>query len=141
MPELKTNREVLLVEKRHKILIVAVIFVIAATIAGYNIEKRENTKFTVETVSDEEAAEYDSGGDVLINGRININTADAELLEKLDGVGRVTAQRIIDYRTENGIFENIEDIMKVEGIGMGRFEKLKDKICCGGNDAEMEKSQ
>jgi len=60
--------------------------------------------------------------------KINLNTAEAWLLQALLGIGETLAQRIIDYRNENGPFQQIEDLKKVEGIGPARFEKLKDKI-------------
>jgi competence protein ComEA len=62
-------------------------------------------------------------------GRINLNTADAETLQLLNGVGPATAQKIIDYRSAHGQFKRIEDIMNVSGIGQKTFEKLKDHIC------------
>lgn len=62
------------------------------------------------------------------SGKININTADSEELQTLDGVGPVTAEKIIDYREENGQFSSIEDIKNVSGIGDKTFEKLKDDI-------------
>ena len=61
-------------------------------------------------------------------GLINLNTADSEELQKLNGVGPVTAQKIIDYRTKRGGFNKIEDLMNVSGIGAKTFEKLKDYI-------------
>lgn len=60
--------------------------------------------------------------------RININTADSQTLQQLKGVGPVTAEKIINYRTENGKFKTIEDLKNVSGIGDKTFEKLKDKI-------------
>jgi competence protein ComEA len=62
-------------------------------------------------------------------GRINLNTADSETLQLLNGVGPATAQKIIDYRSAHGQFKRIEDIMNVSGIGTKTYEKLKDKIC------------
>jgi competence protein ComEA len=59
---------------------------------------------------------------------ININAADAWLLEVLPGIGETLAQRIVDYRAEHGPFESIDDIKKVEGIHETTYEKLKDKI-------------
>lgn len=59
---------------------------------------------------------------------ININTADAEQLVKLKGVGEKTAEKIIEYR-EQCPFESIEDIMNVSGIGEKKFEDIKDMIC------------
>lgn len=61
-------------------------------------------------------------------GKININTADAEQLETLKGVGPALAQRIIDYREQNGDFESIDDIKNVRGIGQKKFDAFKDKI-------------
>ena len=62
------------------------------------------------------------------DGKVNINTATAEQLSTLPGIGPTRAQCIIDYRTTNGPFRSIEDIKKVTGIGDATFEKLKDKI-------------
>jgi competence protein ComEA len=56
---------------------------------------------------------------------ININTATLEQLDSLPGIGPTTAQKIIDYRTTNGPFARIEDIMNVSGIGPSTFDKLK----------------
>ncbi len=63
--------------------------------------------------------------------KININTAQSEELQKLPRVGPAIAQRIIDYRKENGNFKRIEDIMKVRGIGEKVFGQLKDLITVG----------
>jgi competence protein ComEA len=52
-------------------------------------------------------------------------------LDSLPDIGPVTAQKIIDYRQANGPFTQIEDIMKVAGIGPAKFEKIKDKITVG----------
>lgn len=61
-------------------------------------------------------------------GIININSASLSDLQKINGVGEVKAQSIIDYREKNGGFKSIEDIKNVEGIGDKTFEKIKDKI-------------
>ena len=60
--------------------------------------------------------------------KININTASAEELAKLEKVGEKIAARIIEYREKNGPFATIEDIMKVKGIGEKTFELNKDRI-------------
>lgn len=62
--------------------------------------------------------------------KININTADLALLMTLNGIGEVKAQAIIDYRETHGPFKTIEEIMKVKGIGLKTFEKIKDYIYC-----------
>ena len=65
-------------------------------------------------------------------GKININTADVALLCTLTGIGQTRAKSIVAYREKNGNFRTIEDIMKVEGIKEGSFEKLKDQITVDG---------
>ena len=65
-------------------------------------------------------------------GMININTATKEQLILLPGIGETLAQRIIDYRTANGPFQKIEDLMNVTGIGEKRFDAIKDLITTGG---------
>ncbi len=61
-------------------------------------------------------------------GKININTADSAALQQISGVGPVTAQKIIEYREQNGGFQKIEDLMNVSGIGEKTFAKLKSSI-------------
>ena len=62
------------------------------------------------------------------NGMVNLNTASLEELCTLKGIGEVLAQRIIDYRNENGGFAQIEDIMKVKGIAEGKFSAIRDRL-------------
>ena len=60
-----------------------------------------------------------------LEGQININTATAEQLVLLPGVGKKTADAIIEYRTKNGNFKAVDDITKVKGIGAKKLEKIK----------------
>jgi competence protein ComEA len=60
--------------------------------------------------------------------KININTAETWLLEALPGIGEILARRIVDYRTTNGPFQEIDELMRVEGIGPEVFEQIKDRI-------------
>ena len=62
---------------------------------------------------------------------ININTASVDELDQLPGIGETTAIRIIDYRTANGPFATIEDIINVSGIGTATYEEIKDLITVG----------
>lgn len=60
--------------------------------------------------------------------KININRAAAWLLEALPGIGNTRANAIIKYRTENGGFKNINELLKVEGIGQNTFENIRSLI-------------
>ena len=62
------------------------------------------------------------------DGKVSINTADSEELQKIPGVGPVTAENIISYRESNGSFKSIDDIKNVSGIGEKTFEKMKSTI-------------
>ena len=63
------------------------------------------------------------------SGKVNINLASVSELKSLDGVGDATAQKIVDYRQNQGRFTKIEDLKNVSGIGDKKYEALKDKIC------------
>ncbi len=67
--------------------------------------------------------------------KVNINTASAGELETLPRIGPAVAKRIVDFRTKNGAFKRIEEIMKVQGIGEKVYEGLKDLITVGGESA------
>jgi competence protein ComEA len=60
--------------------------------------------------------------------KININSASSDELQKLPQVGPKVAQRIIDFRKQNGPFKKAEELMKVTGIGEKIYAKLKDLI-------------
>lgn len=62
---------------------------------------------------------------------INLNTASGAELEALPGIGPTTAQKIIEFREQNGPFLNAEDIINVSGIGPGTYERIKDLITVG----------
>ena len=68
----------------------------------------------------------DSGG--VQSVMININTASEAELMTLPGIGQSRAKDIINYRVKNGLFESIDDIIKVSGIKEAAFEKIKDLI-------------
>ena len=61
-------------------------------------------------------------------GKVNLNTAGLEELMTLTGIGQTRAEAILAYREEEGDFRSPEDIMNVEGIKEGIYEKLKDEI-------------
>ena len=59
---------------------------------------------------------------------ININTASAQELDQLPGVGMVKAQAIVDYREKNGYFLSITDLMNVPGIGPELFDQIQIRV-------------
>lgn len=65
-----------------------------------------------------------SGGD----GRVNLNSADVAALDTLPRIGPALAQRIIDWREENGRFTSVEDLLAVPGIGDKMLEALRDLV-------------
>lgn len=73
-----------------------------------------------------ETYQYTAGN---TGGMVNINTADAQTLEGLPGVGPATAQKIIEERTANGPFSSVDDLQRVSGIGDKKLDALRGSIC------------
>ena len=84
-------------------------------------ETNTNTYNNVESVY--------SSSTVSTSAKININTANANMLQALTGIGPVLSERIIKYRNQNGFFGVIDDIKDVSGIGEKKYEGIKDLIC------------
>ena len=61
-------------------------------------------------------------------GRVNLNRASANELTALSGIGPATAERILEYRRENGRFHSIDDLKNVKGIGEKKLEKIRDQL-------------
>jgi competence protein ComEA len=67
------------------------------------------------------------GGDVT-SSKVNVNSASAEELEALPGIGEVIAQEILNYRTANGPFGSVDDLLDVSGIGEVTLENIRDLV-------------
>ena len=59
---------------------------------------------------------------------VNINSADAEELMKLPGIGRILAERVIEYRGKNGKFKNVDELLKVKGLGAKKLAKCRELV-------------
>lgn len=86
-------------------------------------EKKYVPHEKIEEQKEESAVESNSDAEI-DKPVININTATLEELQKLDGIGVAYAQRILDYRQENGEFKSIDELLKIKGIGKKRLEKM-----------------
>jgi competence protein ComEA len=60
--------------------------------------------------------------------KVNLNSASAEELTTLPGIGPAYARRIIEYREKNGPFKRVEDLLNVQGIGDKTLERIRDKV-------------
>lgn len=73
--------------------------------------------------------EQNEGG--IENARVNINAAAVEEISALPGIGPVLAQRIVDYRKQNGAFRSVAELTNVSGIGEKKLEAIKQYIFIG----------
>ena len=63
-----------------------------------------------------------------LRARVHLNSATLEQLDELPGVGPVTAQKILDYRTEHGAFGSVDELDAVPGIGPATLAELRDLV-------------
>ncbi len=66
---------------------------------------------------------------------VDVNRADVHELQRINGVGQVIAQRIIDYRNSHGAFTSIDDLQKVKGIGQARLEQIRPQVTIQGGSS------
>lgn len=62
------------------------------------------------------------------DGTVSLNNADAATLEQLPGVGPVIAERIVQWRTDNGPFRSVEELAEISGIGTAMVDRIKDQV-------------
>src|SRR5438552_11652613 len=74
------------------------------------------------------AAGGSTGGAASATGPVHLNSATVEQLDTLPGVGPVTAQKIVDYRTKHGAFSSVDELDAISGIGPARLDQLRDLV-------------
>lgn len=92
---------------------------------GANRAGREDYTVQTERNAEEEVAP--------VRVLVNINTATAEELETVTGIGPVLAQAILDYRAEHGDFRTLDELLEVRGIGSAKLDAMRDEITTGGD--------
>lgn len=114
--------------KKATIIMVIITSVFICTILGIfigrmttdgSITVHTGMSVRTETINEEETTP---------SGLININTASAEQMQELPGIGASMAEEIINYREQNGPFESKRDLLKVKGIGQKTYDELKNMI-------------
>lgn len=93
-----------------------------------NLAERMTDGQKIEVPSKKQAEELKEQAVVQESGLVNLNTATAEQLTTLRGIGESKAEDILNYREQHGGFRTIEDLMQIPGIKERVFEKIKDQI-------------
>jgi len=88
----------------------------------------DGTQILVPREAKEGVAPAPVTGGAVAGGLVNVNSAIATELEELPGIGEVIAQRIIDYRTENGPFATVDELVDVSGIGDAILESIRELV-------------
>ena len=88
----------------------------------------DGTQILVPREGEEGVAPAPVTGGAVAGGLVNVNSAIATELEELPGIGEVIAQRIIDYRTENGPFATVDELLDVSGIGDAILESIRELV-------------
>ncbi len=112
-------------DRKHELILFGVAMLISAVLILYNTFTAPDLKLRTDTQSISRS--FSAAPPVVSQESaiiVNINSADIDELTLIKGIGEAKASAIIDYRTENGLFESVEELVNVSGIG----EKLLKKI-------------
>lgn len=124
--------------KKANIALLSVCLCFLILLSGIYIGRQTGSSYVTLPLAGQSDADTASGETSVVSsqaetsGRVNINTATAYQLTLLPGIGDTLAERIIAYRTENGTFASVEDILNVSGIGEKKLEQIRDYITVGG---------
>ena len=115
-------------------------FLLGADITQVNLAKKlvDGEQIVVPGGTDLPTPQLTIGGNGLLftptppaGKKVNVNTATADELDKLPGIGQTSAQKIVEYRTANGPYTRIEDLLKVPGIGPSILDEIRGSITIG----------
>lgn len=112
-------------------ILIALLLIAVIVIGGIIVWQNYRPAQPVEITLSEETSTSDGVSQADQPQKIDINRAEAWLLEALPGIGPSKAQAIIDYRRQNGGFSDITEITEVPSIGMSIYEDIKDLITVG----------
>ena len=108
-------------------ILVSAALICLSFVVGISLGRSRSTPVTVTHTTRQNTAQTQE-----ITLLVNINTASAQQLSTLPGIGEGYAERIIAYREEHGPFQRTEELLNVEGIGPARLEAILDYITVGG---------
>ncbi len=126
----------MIMDGKHEIISKNVLLIVAAVVmvvlVGYNVFLVPSGDVLEVNAGESSEVSFDESGKVSSSVAeekiININTADAEELETLSGIGPATAAKIIEYREKVGIIRSVDELLNVSGIGEKKLEAIRDRI-------------
>lgn len=119
---------------KSEIILLGLTAVFLCALAGLSLRDRQDRVPGVVIETEEEVPREEIAPDF---PPVDLNTATAEELDTLPGIGESLARRIIAYREANGPFGSIEEIMEVSGIGEAKFAELEDRVTVDNGKGEV----
>ncbi len=110
----------------------AVFLVLIGSLYGRAMTAAEGTDYTITTRKQAQTAVTPEPMPL-----VDINSADAQLLQTLDGIGPALADRIIAYREANGPFETVDELLQVSGIGENTLEGFSDRVTVAADASDI----
>jgi len=106
-------------------LIIILVCTLVTLVSGQQVMSAEKT---IEAAAEQSFAAGEGVNTEAASALVDINSADAELLSTLPGIGPKTAEKITAYRTANGPFNTVDDLLNISGIGSRKLEKIRSLV-------------